>query len=134
MEDGRIKKRFALSSPKARQGVRRFLLPEKFDTSPYFYMVILVKFEWDEDKRSANIAKHGVDFHEAIKAFADPSRILEITYSKSAGREPRYCCIGHDGTGIATINFTLRGGVIRLINAGYWRKGKREYEKNQLHR
>jgi hypothetical protein len=31
-------------------------------------------------------------------------------------------------------HFTIRSGAIRIINAGYWRKGKREYEKNQLHR
>jgi uncharacterized DUF497 family protein len=93
-----------------------------------------VRFEWDEIKRRANIAKHGVDFQQAVKAFADSARILEIIQGKSGGREPRYRCIGHDGNGIITINFTMRAGAVRLINAGYWRKGKREYEKNQLYR
>ena len=92
-----------------------------------------MEFEWDETKRQSNLAKHGVDFREAIRAFADSARILEITQGKSGGREPRYRCIGHDGHGILTVNFTLRAGAIRLINAGYWRKGKQTYEKNQLH-
>ncbi len=31
--------------------------------------------------------------------------------------------------------FTYRGGVIRIFGAGYWRKGKRIYEReNQVHR
>jgi uncharacterized protein len=93
-----------------------------------------VRFEWDEAKRSTNIAKHAIDFQQAVKAFADPGRILEITQTKGAGKEPRYRCIGYDGSGIATINFTIRSGAIRIINAGSWGKGKREYEKNQLHR
>jgi len=61
----------------------------------------------------------GSIFQQAMKAFADVGRILEITQEKGGGREPRYRCIGHDGAGIVTINFTIRGGNIRLINAGY---------------
>jgi len=92
-----------------------------------------VRFQWDETKRQANIAKHGIDFRQASFAFSDPARILEIVPGKSGGREPRYRCIGHDGTGILTVNFTLRIGTIRIINAGYWRKGKQTHEKNQIH-
>jgi uncharacterized DUF497 family protein len=29
-------------------------------------------FEWDERKSPANLAKHGIDFHTASLAFADP--------------------------------------------------------------
>ena len=29
-------------------------------------------FEWDEKKSQANLAKHGIDFHTASLAFADP--------------------------------------------------------------
>ena len=83
-----------------------------------------MEFEWDESKRQSNLGKHGVDFRQAVRAFADPARILEITREKGRGQEPRYRCIGHDGCAIATINFTLRSGAVRLINAGYWRKGK----------
>ncbi len=93
-----------------------------------------MKFEWDEAKCQANICKHGTDFQKAMHAFADPHRILEVTAGKGSGEEPRYRCIGHDGYGIVTVNFTLRSGLIRIINAGYWRKGKRIYEKSNLHR
>jgi hypothetical protein len=33
-----------------------------------------------------------------------------------------------------TVRFTFRGGFIRIIGAGYWRKGKAGYEaENHLH-
>ncbi|MEN6503509.1 MAG: BrnT family toxin [Planctomycetaceae bacterium] len=51
----------------------------------------------------------------------------------SAG-EARYYCIGRVGPGILTVRFTYRGGTIRLIGAGYWRKGKKLYEEeNKIH-
>jgi len=31
-------------------------------------------FEWDSDKATSNLAKHGVSFAEAATVFADPSR------------------------------------------------------------
>ena len=44
--------------------------------------------------------------------------------------EPRLFCIGRSGSGgILTVRFTYRGDCIRLIGAGYWRKGRKIYEK-----
>ena len=49
--------------------------------------------------------------------------------------EPRYFCFGRVGAGILTVRFTYRAGVIRIIGAGYWRKGRQIYEReNQVHR
>lgn len=31
-----------------------------------------VRFEWDEAKRAANLAKHGIDFVDALEMFAAP--------------------------------------------------------------
>lgn len=31
---------------------------------------------------------------------------------------------------IVTVRFTQRGDAIRMIGAGYWRKGKKAYEEN----
>jgi uncharacterized protein len=37
------------------------------------------------------------------------------------------------GEGILTVRFTYQDEVIRIIGAGYWRKGKRIYEEeNQI--
>ena len=44
-------------------------------------------------------------------------------------REPRLFCIGRSERGIVTVRFIQRGDRIRIIGAGYWRKGKQLYEK-----
>ena len=90
-------------------------------------------FAWDERKDADNLAKHGVPFALAQYAFADPKRVIAEDASHSA-REPRYFCFGRVGEGIVTVRFTYRAGVIRIFGAGYWRKGKTIYEReNQVH-
>lgn len=91
-------------------------------------------FEWDDVKDLANRAKHGLSFSEAQYAFADPNRIIAKDLSHS-DEEDRFYCFGRLGEGIATVRFTHRDEVIRIFGAGYWRKGKRIYEReNQIHR
>lgn len=85
-------------------------------------------FEWDNEKDLANQAKHGVSFFLAQFAFADLRRVIAEDLSHSA-REKRYYCFGKVEGDILTVRFTYRGGVLRIIGAGYWRKGKRIYEK-----
>ena len=85
-------------------------------------------FEWDLAKEEANLEKHGVDFSTVPAAFDDPQRLMVEDAAHSAS-ESRYYCIGHDGRGILTVRFTLREGNIRVIGAGYWRKQKEFYEK-----
>jgi uncharacterized DUF497 family protein len=87
-------------------------------------------FEWDGAKDTASRRKHGVSFHEAQYAFLDPKRVIAEDLSHSQ-KEQRYYCIGsnQEGTGILTVRFTYRSGRIRIIGAGYWRKGKKVYEQ-----
>ena len=68
--------------------------------------------------------------YEAQHAFLDPKRVIAENLSHSQ-REERYYCFGsnQDGTGILTVRFTYRFGRIRIIGAGYWRKGKKVYEQ-----
>ena len=48
--------------------------------------------------------------------------------------EERYYCFGMHADGALTVRFTYRRGIIRIIGAGYWRKGKAVYEEaNHLH-
>ncbi len=89
-------------------------------------------FEWDLDKDAENQQKHGVSFSLAQEAFLDPARVIarDLSHSKS---EERFYCFGSAGGGVLTVRFTYRKNVIRIIGAGYWRKGKRIYEQeNQL--
>lgn len=85
-------------------------------------------FEWDEAKDRANQAKHGVSFELAQYAFLDPKRVIVEDLGHSQ-RETRYFCFGWVEAGVMTVRFTWRAGRIRIIGAGYWRKGKEIYEK-----
>jgi uncharacterized DUF497 family protein len=90
-------------------------------------------FEWDDDKDLANQRKHGVIFSLAQEAFFDPHRLIAEDTAHGGG-ETRYYCFGKVADGILTVRFTRRGERIRIFGAGYWRKGKRTYEKaNQIH-
>jgi uncharacterized DUF497 family protein len=49
--------------------------------------------------------------------------------------EKRSFCFGRVGTGVLTVRLTYRAGVIRIFGAGFWRKGKWIYDReNQVHR
>lgn len=91
------------------------------------------RFEWDPDKNAENQKKHGVSFERAQYAFADPRRVIakDLTHSQS---EDRFYFGEVDG-GILTVRFVYRASIVRIIGAGYWRKGKAIYEhENQIHR
>jgi uncharacterized DUF497 family protein len=81
-------------------------------------------------ENSISRAKHGVSFYQAQMAFLDPSRIIaeDLEHSHS---EKRYYCFGKVDQGILTVRFTYRSNKIRIIGAGYWRQGRKIYEKAQ---
>ena len=92
-------------------------------------------FEWDEAKNLENQEKHGVSFYDAQHAFIDERRVIaeDVVHSQE---EKRYFCFGYnkDQSGVLTVRFTYRNNRIRIIGAGYWRKGKKIYEQaNSLH-
>jgi hypothetical protein len=42
-----------------------------------------LRFEWDPAKAAANLAKHGVSFNEASRAFGDPrGRVLAVMFTE----------------------------------------------------
>jgi uncharacterized DUF497 family protein len=93
----------------------------------------ITRFDWDTDKEAENQQKHGVSFSRAQYAFADPQRVIakDITHSQI---EDRFYCFGDVDGGVLTVRFTYRAAVIRIIGAGYWRKGKAIYEReNKIH-
>ena len=91
------------------------------------------RFDWDPDKDQENQRKHGVAFAVAQLAFADVRRVIAEDVSHSS-TEKRYYCFGEVGGEILTVRFTYRSKVIRVFGAGYWRKGKQIYEReNPVH-
>lgn len=85
-------------------------------------------FEWDESKNQLNKKKHKVSFEIAQIAFADPKRIIAKDLEHSLDEE-RFYCFGKVDEEILTVRFTYRNNMIRIIGAGYWREGKKVYEK-----
>lgn len=91
---------------------------------------LCMKFEWDDGKDKANREKHGVSFAIARQAFADPSRIIleDVAHSKT---ERRFFCIGMVMGRVCTVRFTMRGPSCRIFGAGYWRSGRKLYEREK---
>ncbi len=91
------------------------------------------QFVWDDKKNDANLKKHLVSFQVAQMAFMDTSRVIARDLGHSETGE-RYYCFGKVDGGVLTVRFTYRGNLIRIFGAGFWRKGKQIYDKeNNLH-
>jgi len=80
-----------------------------------------LQFEWDENKNSANIAKHGVSFEEAKEIFYDPSHISKLDHRFSYFEE-RWITIGSTQESkvlvVANMFFDDNGEeIVRIISA-----------------
>ncbi|GBD91103.1 hypothetical protein BMS3Abin04_01827 [bacterium BMS3Abin04] len=91
-------------------------------------MAKLTTFEWNENKNILNQKKHNLSFEKAQYAFLDSGRIIAKDIEHSTTEE-RFYCFGKVEENIITVRFTYRKNKIRIIGAGYWRKGKQIYEK-----
>jgi len=94
-----------------------------------------MRFEWDAEKRRANIAKHGIDFTDVCRMFSSP--MLLVHDARYDYGEDRWCGIGMMKYCIAVVVFTERGPekdrIIRIISARKALKHEREtYEKEIL--
>ena len=87
----------------------------------------MTHFEWDAQKNSENKVKHDISFEMAQYAFSDPLRVIaqDLDHSKN---EMRFYCFGRVGEGVVTVRFTYRTNAVRILGAGYWRKGRKIYE------
>jgi len=76
-----------------------------------------MEFEWDADKASSIVAKHGVTFPEAMTVFGDPLELAIADPHHSDG-EFRFLSIGLAATGrLLVVAYTEREGRTRIINA-----------------
>ncbi|MDE1921531.1 MAG: BrnT family toxin [Candidatus Omnitrophica bacterium] len=92
----------------------------------------MTDFTWDEAKEKTNIEKHGVDFTLAAQVFKDEHRKTYIDRSHSKDEE-RFFCLGKVNGRVLTVRFLYRDGKIRIIGAGFWRKGKKYYDQKSIY-
>jgi hypothetical protein len=81
-------------------------------------------FEWDANKNLSNVAKHGIDFAEALLVFSDPAAVIfEPTRQR---QEMRRLIVGRVAEMFVTVVFTHRGERIRIISARRSRNSERK--------
>ena len=80
-------------------------------------------FEWDENKRRSNVAKHGIDFVDAKEVFSDPGAYTLL--SPQTTSERRYLTVGLMKGALVAVIFTYRNEAIRIISARAARRGER---------
>lgn len=69
---------------------------------------------WDEAKRQANLAKHGLDFVGAEAIFDDFLLVRED--AREAYGEPRYIALGVKSGRVVVLAYAERDDAIRLIS------------------
>lgn len=94
----------------------------------------VMQFEWDEAKRLANLAKHGIDFIDVGELWVRPR--LDRYYVESRDGEHRVTAIGtinHDDRIVAVV-YTMRNGVTRIISLRRARRYERKDYQNAFGR
>jgi uncharacterized DUF497 family protein len=93
------------------------------------------EFEWDEGKAAANLAKHGVDFMDAMSVMLDPLAMTRMD-DEHSNEEERWASLGHTAKGqlllvVHTFNTTgIHTALVRLISArAATRREREQYEQ-----
>ncbi len=86
-------------------------------------------FEWDTEKASSNVRKHGVSFEEAATVFGDP---LALTFNDpdQSLDESRFLTFGISNFNrLLVVSHTERGTALRIISTRQMtRRERRIYE------
>ena len=88
----------------------------------------MAKFEFDDKKSSVNLAKHGIDFHDAQELWKDPDL---LQFQAKSEDEERYLVIGRIGAKYWSAIITFRGESVRLISVRRSRKTEIELYESQ---
>ena len=82
-------------------------------------------FEWDENKRLANLKKHGLDFYDVEQVFEDKLHITFEDKKKDYG-EKREITVGmYNGDLLTSVCHTDRDGITRVISFRHASKKER---------
>ena len=72
-------------------------------------------YQWDREKATRNVRKHGIDFADAVAVFEDQAA---LTLLDEQGEEERFVTLGLDALGrLLVVVYTWRGDDIRIISA-----------------
>ena len=86
-----------------------------------------MNFEWDDEKAASNIEKHGLDFEDAIRIFADDHRLVTVDDRVDYGEE-RLVATGYIHNRLCVVVYTEQEDVIRIISAR--KANEREQKKH----
>jgi uncharacterized DUF497 family protein len=86
-------------------------------------------FEWDENKRCANLARHHLDLIDG-QALFDGRPV--ITYSSPRDGEPRFVTVGRLGPKFFSLVWTSRGDAIRLTSFRRARDGEERLHRARI--
>jgi len=73
-----------------------------------------MQFEWDENKRRSNLAKHGVGFSDASKVFEGPTLTFED--DRFAYSEQRFITMGLLQGNVVVVAHTESQNDVRVIS------------------
>jgi uncharacterized DUF497 family protein len=93
-----------------------------------------MEFEWDENKRLANVEKHDIDFIDARTIWDRP--VLDPATQRIVGGEVRPTAIGTIGEDemIIAVVYTARPATLRLISARRAKRYERKAYQDRFHR
>lgn len=91
-----------------------------------------MEFEWDEDKRLANLGKHGIDFARAVTIWQ--GKVLDPAAERDVDGEIRRLAIGavSEDEIIIAVVYTDRENVRRIISARRARRYERESYQSEF--
>ena len=88
------------------------------------------EYEWDENKRLSNIAKHEIDFADAENFYWDAATYDYVQHSG----ERRTIATGFIGGRLHVVVYTMRGDLRRIISVRRANaRERRRYEQRRGH-
>ncbi len=89
-------------------------------------------FDWDENKRLANLGKHGIDFVRAKEIWEGP--IVEFPSGQTHHNEDRYIALGFLDSEFIAVIYTWRRQMRRIISARKARENEKALYENAFGR
>ena len=94
-----------------------------------------MRFEWDENKATANFKKHGVSFDEAATSFGDPLAAIFLDEGHSLDEKREILIAYSRRQRLLVVSFTERSAdVIRIISARRADPEERRHHENERDR